>query len=156
MGWCAVTIRGRPSHGDGVLRNRLYFGQVVWNRRQRTVDPMSGQNLRRANQADEWVSGSAPEQRIIDDALWERVQQRLMANAAPKVAADGPGRFWEKKQPKHLLSGKLVCGSCKGSFIARAGARYECSSVKRGQCDNRTTHGEMCSRPVCSTFSRRR
>ena len=77
VGWSAMTFRGRPSHGDGILRNRHYIGELVWNRRERVVDPMSGEAHRRHNPTEARVVGLVPELRIIDDQLWAAVQARL-------------------------------------------------------------------------------
>jgi len=52
-------------------------------------------------------------------------------------------RFWERRQPRHLLSGKVVCGACGGSFSAFRKGYYSCNNVPRGLCTNRT----MANRP---------
>jgi DNA invertase Pin-like site-specific DNA recombinase len=139
VGWNAMTIRGRPSHGDGILRNRAYLGEMVWNRRHRVVDPMTGQAHRRLNPTDERVTGLAPEHRIIDQALWDQVQARLAVAAAPENAETGELRFWEKRKARHLLSGKLICGVCGGPFAANSGGRYSCNDQRRGKCSNEAT-----------------
>jgi hypothetical protein len=55
------------------------------------------------------------------------VQARLAAQRAAverNEASKAPRRrFWDQKRPQHLLSGKLVCGSC-GKPLASVGRDY--------------------------------
>ena len=139
VGWNAMTIRGRAAHGDGILRNRAYLGEIVWNRRQSVVDPLSGQSHRRLNPVEERVTGQAPESRIIEDGIWETVQARLLADAAPRDGSTGQQRFWEKRKSRYLLSGKLVCGACGEPFAANSRRAYSCNNLQRGLCENRCT-----------------
>ena len=41
-GWYDASILGRAKRGDGLLRNELYIGRLVWRRRTNAKDPMSG------------------------------------------------------------------------------------------------------------------
>ena len=77
--WTSMSLSGRPFRGDGVLRNRAYAGEIVWNRRMRVVDPTSGQAQRRLNAPGERVTGETPALRLIDEPFWARVQARLPA-----------------------------------------------------------------------------
>ncbi len=63
-----------------------------------------------------------PHLRIIDDDLWQQAQQRLAAEAAPATQNRG-NTFWDRRRPKHLLSGKVFCGCCGRPFSA-VGADY--------------------------------
>ena len=137
QGWNAMSLRGRPSHADGVLRNRAYLGEICWNRRHRVIDPQTGHHHRRLNPIEQRVTGQVPELRLIDDDLWHRVQKRLAEAAAPRNTETGSTRFWEKRRPTHLLSGKVVCGACGGPFAANSHASYSCNNVPRGLCDHR-------------------
>jgi site-specific DNA recombinase len=136
--WTSMTLSGRPFSGDGILRNRAYLGEIVWNRRMRVVDPTSGQAQRCLNAANERVTGEALALRLIDDALWARVQARLAAATPPRADLQARSRFWERRPPRHLLSGKLVCGVCGGPFSANRGGVYSCNSQFRGLCTNTT------------------
>ncbi|MDB5316949.1 MAG: putative recombinase [Rhodospirillales bacterium] len=132
-----MTLRGRPSHDDGMLRNRHYIGELVWNRRHRIVDPMSGQAHRLLNPAEAQVVGLVPELWIIDDQLWTAAQARLVASAAPQDPDTGRQRFWEKRRPRYLLSGKIICGACGGPFSVHRACHYRCNGATRGLCNNR-------------------
>jgi hypothetical protein len=39
--WYDASILGRPNRGDGILRNELYIGRLIW-RRVNAKDPTSG------------------------------------------------------------------------------------------------------------------
>ena len=116
--WFDPSIRGRPGRGDGMLRNEIYIGRLVWNRRRNFKDPVTGQIVRRPNERDAVVVRDVPELRIIEQDLWDGVQARLQAEALPpRRAVTGATRpFWERRRPRHLLTGKVVCGVCGRHF----------------------------------------
>ena len=91
-GWYDASILGRAKRGDGLLRNELYIGRLVWRRRTNAKDPISGKKLRREARPDTYVTKSVPHLRVVDDELWNKVQQRLKLEAAPvKAAPEGHG-----------------------------------------------------------------
>jgi DNA invertase Pin-like site-specific DNA recombinase len=137
--WNTMSLRGRPTRGDGILHNQTYVGAIVWNRRRRVVDPETGQTLRRLNATDERVIGAAPELRIIDADLWETVARRLKETAAPLDPVTGRARFWGVRAPEYLLSGKVVCGVCSGGFGMVSGGYYRCMAAQRHACTNRAS-----------------
>ncbi|WP_137128543.1 recombinase family protein [Roseomonas sp. HF4] len=142
--WQAGTIRGQAARDTGILRNRLYAGQRVWNQRRWIKDPATGRRLARQNGADDVVVEEIPALRIIDPELWQRVQQRLDAQRAqvePAETGVAPRRrFWEQKRPRHLLTGKVMCGHC-GKAMASAGRDYLACRVATadGPCGNRSS-----------------
>jgi site-specific DNA recombinase len=58
--WYDASIRGREKRRDGILRNALYVGKIVWRRRLSLKDPVTGVRLRRDAAADSFVTGDAP------------------------------------------------------------------------------------------------
>ena len=134
--WRDTTIRGHAERGTGLLRNELYAGRLVWNRMRYVKDPATGRRVSRMNQQASWVHENVPALRIVDDALWARVQQRLGAQRARCKAAGstGPG-FWERRFAPTVLSGKVVCGACGGTMV-NAGRDYlACTAArKQGTC----------------------
>ena len=151
--WYDASIRGRPRRQDGLLRNELYIGRLVWRRRSTFKDPITGKPVRRYNEADAVVVTEVPELRIIDDTLWQRVQARLVVEAsaaageASKTEAGKPGQpFWDKRRARYLLTGKVVCGLCDrrlsvfgkdylGCLAARLGTCRNTSRVRRGKLE---------------------
>ena len=75
--WSDTTIRGHHTRRSGILHNELYVGRLVWNKQRYIKDPTTGKRVARVNPEAEWVVQEVPELRILDDALWARVQQRL-------------------------------------------------------------------------------
>jgi hypothetical protein len=116
--WFDSTILGRPMRGDGLLRNSLYAGRLVWRRRINVKDPTSGAKLRRKASPDAVLGTDVPHLRIIEPDLWERVQARLLQEAAPARSAGGDDEpaFWDRRRPRHLLTGKVKCGCCGRPF----------------------------------------
>jgi site-specific DNA recombinase len=90
------------------------------------------------NPREEWVTKEVPELRIIDQPLWDAVKARQTANA---VEGDGIG-MWDRRRPRHLLSGLMVCGECGGGYSKVAQSRFGCSSARnKGEsvCRNKRT-----------------
>ena len=138
--WQDTTIRGQGGRGTGILRNELYIGRLVWNRMRFIKDPATGKRVSRPNPPSEWIVEDVPDLRIVDDELWAAVAGRLTDIAAsPTAQAIKAGRFWEKRRPKHVLTGLAVCGCC-GHPLAAVGQDYlRCSRAHRnGLCTNRT------------------
>jgi site-specific DNA recombinase len=140
--WQAGTIRGQALRETGLLRNRLYIGELVWNRQRWIKDPATGRRLARRNDEAERVVEAVPELRIVEDALWQRVQERLAAHRAAVEADPTTGaprrRFWEQTRPKHLLCAKVMCGACGASFTAAGRDYLACRTVVTGgSCANR-------------------
>jgi site-specific DNA recombinase len=101
--WNASTINGSATRGNGILRNPLYNGSLVWNRLRMIKDPDTGKRVSRLNAADQWEMAAVPEYRIVPEELYLRVQR------TKKDKEDvPPGR---QQKPKRLLSGLLRCGA---------------------------------------------
>jgi DNA invertase Pin-like site-specific DNA recombinase len=138
--WFASTILGRAGRGDGILRNPIYVGRRVWNKKRNFKEPTTGRTVRRRNEPTAYVTQDVPELRIVDDELWGRVQARLVAEAArPTQDAAKPSAFWEARRPQHLLTGKVTCGVCGGLYYARGRDYLSCHNARRDQCRNRAS-----------------
>ncbi len=135
--WNASTINGSAKRNNGILRNPLYNGEMVWNRVHMPKNPDTGRRVSRSNSTEVWDRVSVPEYRIVPQELFERVQRTKREKA--DVA---PGR---QQKPKRLLSGLLRCGAC-GSGMSTSGkdssgrTRIRCSSDKEsGTCPDPKT-----------------
>jgi DNA invertase Pin-like site-specific DNA recombinase len=137
--WFDSTIRGRAGRGDGLLRNPVYVGVLVWNRKRTVKDPVTGKRRRRQNDPSSHVTQEVPSLRLIDDDLWQQVQVRLAAKAARPAVDGGVAAFWEGRRPRHLLTGKVVCGVCSGLFYARGRDYLGCQGARRHLCRNTTS-----------------
>ena len=132
-----------------ILRNRIYIGESVWNRRQSRKKVRSGKRGFVARPREEWIVSKDESLRIVGDELWNAVHRRIakrtreMGDAVKRglskhqALAVGKGRT-----PKYLLSSLLVCDSC-GSRLVIAGAKgasYVCGAFANGgesACANR-------------------
>ncbi len=140
-GWRGGTLHGCLRRGLGLLRNPLYIGCVRWNRRRREKDPDTGQIASTLRDKSEWVERTVQDLRIIDDALWARVQARRqdVSHRVVALRALHAGARSTGARPKFLLSGLLTCGECGAHFVITGTAHYGCSTHRargRSHCAN--------------------
>ena len=142
--WFDTVIRGRAARNDGLLRNPLYVGRLVWNRMASSKNPISGRRVRRANQVSAQVVHAVTDLAIVDLDVWTSVQERLAREEVPARAGGAAshgggqetGRFWERRRARHLLSGKVVCGLCSGQFFAVGKHYLACRAASLRACAN--------------------
>ena len=125
--WQASTINGNIKRGNGILPNRLYIGEIVYNRQTFMKDPRTGKRTARVNPESDWVVKPVPELAIIDRATWEAVQARKSGNKRPE----------KYRRSRHLISGLIQCEACGGPFIISGPNHLRCShNRERGTCEN--------------------
>ncbi len=125
--WKVNAILGDARVGDGVLCNELYRGRVVFNRRRFVKNAETGRRAGFLNPPSDWIVVEAPELRIIDDALWGRVQSaRGAISALPRQN--------DRHRAKRLLSGLLRCAACGGAFNIVNRDRVACANAVGGTC----------------------
>jgi site-specific DNA recombinase len=132
--WNASTINGSKRRGNGILRQHLYAGRLVWNRQHFVKNPDTGKRITRINADGELHFADVPQLRIIEESEWQRVQEIMAGKSA------GYGAPAKRKSP-HLFSGLMKCGSCGRSYVAGGGSkwpRFICAGRREaGICDNR-------------------
>ena len=135
--WGDTTIRGQVDRGTGILNNAAYVGRIEWNRCSYIRDPSTGKRVARPNPRDEWEVMNAPELRIVDDELWNRVKARQQ-EVRTEMARDESGQALNRAhRAKHLLSGLIFCGECGAPFAMRDSAHYGCSNFRsKGICSH--------------------
>ncbi|WP_242494210.1 recombinase family protein [Salipiger sp. IMCC34102] len=140
--WRDTAIRGHRARGTGILNNELYLGQLVWNRLRYIKDPATGRRVSRMNPEADWIRQEVPDLRIVPDDLWHRVKRRQgEIDATPAVQGIRKSRFWEKRRAEHLLTGKLVCGTCSGTLTAVGRDYLACSNARKLKtCDQRQSY----------------
>jgi DNA invertase Pin-like site-specific DNA recombinase len=112
--WCPTAVRE-------MLRRELYVGRIVWNQSRFVKQPGTNKRVRRERPRSEWKIFEQPELRIIDDALWARVQSRLAFTAEAYGKWSRPGLQHRAVTSKHLLTGFLKCGVCGASMVIVSG-----------------------------------
>ncbi len=130
--WNASTIHGSKERQNGILRNSLYRGEIVWNRQRFLKDPSTGKRVSRSNPEADWERADVPHLQIIDIETWQL--------AADILSTKSQGHAEHHKKPQHLLSGLIKCGSCGASYtvIGRDRLGYA-GHRERGDCPNNRT-----------------
>jgi site-specific DNA recombinase len=105
--WYANTIRN-------VLRNESYAGRTFFNRTRWTTR-RSGTDGKRcrvpvARPADEWIEIPGASPRIVDEALWQRVQE---------ILADSERKPTHTKIRIYPMRGRLRCGVCGSAMVGQ-------------------------------------
>jgi site-specific DNA recombinase len=161
--WNSTTARA-------ILQCEWYVGRAYYNRvkcraRERTPEEIARGEPRKIVKTErprsEWITVSVP--RILDDALFERVQERIQENR----------HFAErrlKRKRTYLLRGLLKCGMCGYAYLGmtqqtrspdrpgfryyRCSIRYEAERVLNGiteRCANQTLRGDGVDEVVWTT-----
>ncbi len=111
-----------------LLTNELYRGRLIWNRSRWIRLPGTRRRRRQIRPESEWVVVERPDLRIVEEALWEQAQTR---RARVRMHYEDPSQFGKSRTEygAYLLSGRLHCGECGGSFTICTGkpSRYGCT-----------------------------
>jgi site-specific DNA recombinase len=142
--WTASLLLGGAARETGLLRNRLYVGERVWNRQRWDRDPQTDRRVARPNPPETWVITQVPDLAILEPELWHTAQRRLeagrriVASAAPENHGN---RLVAARRPRSPLAGLIRCGLCEGLMsVMGCGGRLGCSNhVERGTCTNPRT-----------------
>ncbi|WP_063977159.1 recombinase family protein, partial [Sphingobium yanoikuyae] len=139
--WNPSSLSGNIERGEGILNNRAYVGERIFNRRNWVEVPTEDRGFTRqprVNDESDWVVNIDPDQRIIPQDLWDAVKARqLDARAARDEKFNITGNpLAGAKRPAHLLTDLVVCGACGEKFIATGGGRWRCRNHRSAACDN--------------------
>ena len=122
--WGGSAIYGSPVKGSGILNNRLYIGELVWNRSKWVKNPDTGKRQRFERPKEEWKVIQRPELKIIDDTLWARVRKRI------DTGRDEHGRKRYMRKGNSLFGGLMLCPYCGGKLVVVNGHSYGCIEAK--------------------------
>ena len=127
--WKATTLLGSRKRGDGLLRNRLYVGELIHNRTSKLIEPVSRRVRIRPNEAETWAVQAVPELQIVGKELFERVQLQMELRAHKHPEG--------QRRAKHLLSGMGTCGVCGSGWIRIKAGFWGCAGARNGAgCSN--------------------
>lgn len=118
-----------PSSIRVILRNERYRGIVTWGKTRKVRHPISGSKTKRDRPEGDWVRVEMPEQRIVSEKLWLRVQERL---AFVNRVWGSNGRKGGKVNGKYIFSGLLRCGICGANYVLVSGVGYGHKSAEYG------------------------
>ena len=134
--WTASVILGGAKRGDGILRNRLYAGELVHGRTSKLIEPVSRSTRIRPNDPGQWATAPVPELRIVEANLFDTVQRQLAARATDRPEGE--------RRPKRLLSGVGRCGVCGSGWIVIRTGFWGCGGVRSGKgCTNTRIISEL-------------
>ncbi len=128
VGWSHTTLLGSKSKASGILRNPIYTGRVVWNKRRGKKVPGTGRRVQKLRPEAEWIESRDEALRIVPDELFQRVQKRLKIAASRSHPNNKGGR-----PARYLLSGLMTCASCGGHYVVANTRAYTCSSQTNGR-----------------------
>ena len=140
--WQPSTIYGNNERGTGILNNELYAGRLIWNRLRYVKNPATGKRESRLNDPGDHKIAELPDLRIVDQALWDQVKARQRRINKPRIKTANVEAFpfWDRRRPRHLLSGLVRCGCCGASYTAYGQTSLKCAGAQdRGTCDNHAT-----------------
>jgi len=127
--WNSSTINGSKRRANGILQNRLYIGELVWNRQHFVKNPATGKRVSRLNPESEWQRSEVPHLAIVDRSIFGLGAARK----AERTHDHGP----VAAKPRHLLSGLTKCGRCGASYTVIGNDRISCAGNReRGDCHN--------------------
>jgi site-specific DNA recombinase len=126
--WSDSTLRGNAKKRDGLLRNEAYVGTIIYGRNTFRRDPDTGNRISRPAEAHKIIDASAPSLQILDDDVWNTVQERLEATHASFAGKTSP--LNDSHRAKYLLSRLLTCDCCGGGYTLVASDRYGCFNRK--------------------------
>ncbi len=127
QGWTHTSLVGSYTKASGILRNPIYTGRVVWNKRKNKKVPRTSRRIQNLRSQDDWIVYEDESLRIMSDELFDRVQSRL-ADIRRRHKKNTGGR-----PARYLFSGLLKCASCGGSYSVANGRYYRCSSQTNGR-----------------------
>jgi DNA invertase Pin-like site-specific DNA recombinase len=150
--WSPNTILGTRRSGNGLLRNPMYIGRIVFGKTTVTLDSKTGKHIKRKAAEANMVIAAAPWLRILPDELWQEVQdllakrafnweQRKASEDVDTMVEEGtlrePGLIPPRlnKRPVYLLTGLTKCGMCGGAF-ALTTTKLGCVNRRVHACDN--------------------
>jgi len=101
-----------------MLRRDRYRGVIIWGKQEKTY--RGGTKVRVPRSKDEWTTIEVPELRIVDDEVWNIVQNKV-AQYKEIFGAKTRG-----PSPKYLLTGLGRCSACGGMIhVARTRMSYD-------------------------------
>ena len=124
--WQHLTLRS-------MLRNEIYAGVVIYNRKRWERDNETGKRRWVERPRSEWKRAEREELRIIDAETWAAAQDRIRHVERIYRADERPKRGFP-------LSGLLHCDQCGRLMSISNHSYYQCSGHKKGYgCSNATS-----------------
>jgi site-specific DNA recombinase len=136
--WNHQAFGAGGGSGKGILGNRIYIGELVWNKNRTVMNPDTDKRNKRAGKPEDLLVVQVPHLRIIDQDLWDRAQ----ALRAKRNRVGTGYTVYKKTASRHMLVGRLSCVTCGGEMkinYSKPGekTRVGCTNaIVRGICTN--------------------
>ncbi|MYE00489.1 MAG: recombinase family protein, partial [Alphaproteobacteria bacterium] len=129
--WGVGIVRGKRQ--NGILRNEIYCGRLIYGRTRSRRHPDTGIRHYDQRPREEWTVIEAPELRIIDDGTWQAVQEEVERRRSRHRTVVAPGR-----KAAYPLTDRIRCGVCDAPMIIADKNRYRCVVRRRDpeSCSN--------------------
>ncbi len=125
--WSAPTVLK-------ILKNEKYCGDLI---QKKTYTPDYLSHAKKYNKGqEEFVVLRDHHEPIIDRETWDAVQRELSRRHIGDTQSSGHGN-------RYPLSGKIKCGDCGSSFMARKKKRKSGAVYKVWRCGKATTQGKL-------------
>lgn len=119
----------RPNTIYLMLQNEKYIGRFTFNRREWRKNPETGRRIPRLRPKEQWEVREMESLRIIDQAVWEPVQNRVQTRQHLFSK--------DRRATVHLLSGLLTCCRCGDRLAIIGKGYYGCrNQAEMGTCAN--------------------
>jgi site-specific DNA recombinase len=82
-------VSGGGIKKGGMLGNRVYIGELIWNKHRTVRDPDTGSESRRERPQADHITVAVPHLRIIDQALWDAAQAIRAGRSFARIGATG-------------------------------------------------------------------
>jgi site-specific DNA recombinase len=136
--WNHQVFTAGSGSGKGMIGNRIYVGELVWNSHRSVKNPETEKRTKQKGNPEDLLTTNVPHLRIIDQALWERAQQLRQARSRKS----GVPRVYKKTVANYMIADKIICAECGGPMRivgSKEGEdkRVGCSNARhKGVCTN--------------------
>jgi site-specific DNA recombinase len=138
--WCPSSIRP-------ILHNERYTGVVVFGKTRKHVKATDNKRVARPGPEADKIRKDFPDQRIVSESLWNRVQARMVQIKGvygERGRRGGLAKAGNAAGNPYLFSGLLKCGECGGNLVIVSGRgknhgepHYGClMNFNRNTCSN--------------------
>ena len=129
-----------------LLVNQRYLGKLIWGRSKSERRPGTRRKVQRAVVPADWQVAERPDLRLVDDALWARVQKRRQAQTHALSGHRQPGRTLLRGRSgavhgRGLFTGFLRCGVCSRAVSVVSQHRYRGRVYRYYGCSNAARNG---------------
>ncbi|MCK5296728.1 MAG: recombinase family protein, partial [Alphaproteobacteria bacterium] len=128
--WIRKTILGYRKKKEGILRNEIYIGTLVYNKTKLIVNPETKKPKMIVKPQNEWVRGYVPALRIVSDDLWKKARNRDIFTDCNKKRLNPkpPRKKKDLKKNQSALTGFVFCNVCGGQKSLGKFRRYICDN----------------------------